>query len=111
MGLNDVPDVESSTRNHGSSYNFFPHIDKFVVGEVKKVGLTGPFQEAPWTDLVCAPLMSAAKKPDGRRAVFDATFGEKSLNKATPNEYLGQPCVYTFPKINDSEMWKKFFHV
>ena len=102
LGLNEVPDIESSTRNHGSSYNFYPYIDKFVIGEVTKVGLTGPFQEAPWTDLVCAPLMTAAKKPDGRRAVFDATYGERSLNKATPtDEYLGQPCVYTFPKIND----------
>lgn len=102
LGLQDAPDVETCTRNHGSSYGFFPYIDKFITGEIQKAGLTGPFSEAPWPDLTCAPLMSAPKKPDGRRAVYDATYGEKSLNKATPGEtYLGQPCVYTFPKIND----------
>lgn len=64
--------------------------------------------------------MTAPKKPDSRRAVFDATYEDKSLNNATPTDmYLGQPCVYTFPKINDfrmmilksgrdSYMWKRF---
>ena len=102
LGLQKKPEIVSCTRNHGSSYNFYPHIDKFVRGEIMKNGLTGPFLESPWVDLTCAPLMTAAKKPDGRRAVYDATFGEKSINNATPSDvYLGQPCVYTFPKIND----------
>lgn len=119
LGLKEIPEIESCTRNHGSSYNFYPYIDKFVVGEIQNAGLTGPFEEAPWVDLICAPLMTAPKKPDGRRAVFDATYGEKSINNATPTDmYLGQPCVYSFPKINDfrkmilrsgrdSYMWKR----
>ena len=46
--------------------------------------------------------MTAVKKPDGRRAVFDATFGEQSLNNSTPTEtYLNQPTCYDFPKIED----------
>ena len=122
LGLKEFPDIESCTRNHGSSYSFYPYIDKFIVGEILNAGLTGPFEEAPWVDLVCAPLMTAAKKPDGRRAVFDATYGEKSINNATPTDvYLGQPCVYSFPKINDfrmmilksgrdSYMWKRDLH-
>ena len=29
-------------------------------------------------------------------------FGDYSLNNSTPGDlYLGQPCVYTFPKIDD----------
>ena len=122
LGIRDLPEIETCTRNHGSSYGFYPYLDKFIVGEIQKAGLTGPFQEAPWPDLICAPLMSAPKKPDGRRAVYDATYGEKSLNNATPTDmYLGQPCVYTFPKINDfrlmilscgknSYMWKRDLH-
>ena len=102
LGLKELPEVETCSRNHGSSYSFFPYLDKFVSNEIQSAGLTGPFLEAPWPDLVCAPLMTAAKKPDGRRAVYDATYGDKSLNNATPSDvYLGQPCVYTFPKIND----------
>ena len=122
LGLQEDPELESCSRNHGSSYNFYPYIDKFIVGEIQKVGLTGPFQEAPWCDVTCAPLMTAAKKPDGRRAVFDATFGDKSLNNATPSAtYMGEPCVYTFPKINDFRLmilkcgrncflWKRDLH-
>ena len=122
LGLREFPEIESCTRNHGSSYSFYPYIDKFVAGELQNAGLTGPFGEAPWVDLTCAPLMTAPKKPDGRRAVFDATYGEKSLNNATPTDmYLGQPCVYTFPKINDyrmmilksgrdSYLWKRDLH-
>ena len=69
--------------------------------------------------MICAPLMTAVKKPSGRRAVYDATYGDRSLNNATPSDqYLGQPCVFSFPKINDfrllvlkcgqnSLMWKR----
>ena len=119
LGLMDQPELESCTRNHGSSYEYFSFIDTFIAGEIEKIGLTGPFTEAPWPDMLCTPLMTAVKKPSGRRAVFDATFGSKSLNNATPSDYyMDEPCVYTFPKINDfrlmvlkcgqgSFMWKR----
>ena len=46
--------------------------------------------------------MTTHKKPKDRRSVFDATFGDKSLNNATPSDlYMGQPAHYTFPKIED----------
>ena len=46
--------------------------------------------------------MTAHKKVKSRRTVFDATFGEKSLNNSTPSDYyMGLPCKYTFPKIQD----------
>ena len=47
-------------------------------------------------------MMTAPKKPQDRRPVFDATFGNKSLNNSTPSDfYLGLPTVYTYPKIED----------
>ena len=46
--------------------------------------------------------MTAVKKPAGRRAVFDATFGEYSLNNGTPTDaYLNEPFQYDFPRIED----------
>ena len=46
--------------------------------------------------------MTAVKKPSSRRAVFDASFGDFSLNGNTPSDlYLGQPVEYAFPKIED----------
>ena len=119
LGLQDLPDLQSSQRNHGSSYNFYPHVDKFVTDEVVNGGVTGPLQKSPWWHVMVSPMMTAPKKPDSRRTVFDASFGEKSLNNATPSDcYLGQPCVYTYPKIDDfrrmvlrcgenSFMWKR----
>ena len=102
LGLGELPALESSTRNHGSSYGFYTHVDKFVTEELINGGLAGPFQKAPWWDSVVSPLMTAPKKPDSRRTVFDATYGENSLNNATPSDcYLGQPCIYTFPKLED----------
>ena len=49
-----------------------------------------------------SPIMSAAKKPSSRRAVFDATFGPHSLNSATPSEeYLGETISYSYPRLED----------
>ena len=102
IGLDSTPDLKSSTRNHGSSYHWYKHVDKFICEEVKEGGMTGPFKLGPWWNMVVSPIMTAAKKPMSRRTVFDATFGEKSLNNSTPSDlYMGQPTHYTFPKIQD----------
>ena len=74
--------------------------------EIVKGGVTGPLQKLPWWNSITLPLMTAPKKPDSRRTVFDASFGEKSLNNATPSDYyLGQLCVYAHPKIDDFRGW------
>ena len=105
LGLNELPELKSSTRNHGSSYAFYNYVDKFIAEEINLGGLTGPFNKVPWWDTIISPLMTAPKKPSSRRTVYDASFGEYSLNNATPsNEYLGQPCVYTYPKVDDFRM-------
>lgn len=102
LGLQELPDLASSHRNHGSAYNFFPHVDKFVADEVVKGGVTGPLNKSPWWNTIVSPVMTAPKKPSSRRTVFDASFGDKSVNNSTPSDcYLGQPCVYTYPKIDD----------
>ena len=105
LGLNDLPDLESCNRNHGSAYAFYTHVDKFISEEIELEGIAGPYDKVPWWDTVISPLMTAPKKPSSRRTVFDATFGMKSLNNSTPSDfYLGQPCVYTYPKIDDFRM-------
>ena len=105
LGLTEEPTLESTLRNHGSSYQFYPWWDKFLVSEIgdgEKLGVSGPCGSAPFTNTIISPLMTAPKKPDERRPVFDASFGEFSLNNSTPSDtYLGQPVVYTYPKIED----------
>ena len=102
LGLTSLPDLECTTRNHGSAYMWYDHVDKFICTEVTEGGLSGPFRKAPWWNNVISPLMTAHKKVKSRRTVFDASFGEKSLNNSTPSDYyMGLPCKYTFPKIQD----------
>ena len=102
LGLSSLPDLECCTRNHGSAYMWYKHVDKFICTEVTEGGLTGPFRKAPWWNSIVSPMMTAHKKVKSRRTVFDATFGDKSLNNATPSDsYMGLPCKYTFPKIED----------
>ena len=119
IGLSDTPELDSCTRNHGSAYMWYKYVDKFVCTEVAEGGMTGPFSRAPWWQTIISPLMTAHKKIMSRRTVFDATFGERSLNNSTPSDqYMGLPCKYTFPKIEDykcmilkagrgSYMWKR----
>ena len=103
IGLsNPTPVLVSATSNHGSSYSFYPWIDKFLTTGLSKKYMAGPFHEQPFERVHLSPLMTAEKKPDGRRPVFDATYGEFSLNNGTPSDqYLGQPLDFTYPKIED----------
>ena len=115
LGLAELAELQSSSRNHGSVYGFYTHVDKFVAEEILNGGISGPFSKAPWWESIISTMMTALKKPDSRCAVY----GDKSLSNATPSDfYLGQPCVYTYPKIdhfmrmvpqcgNGSFLWKR----
>ena len=89
-------------KNHSSAYSFHSYIDKFINTEVEQVGLTGPFDNDPFEGIMLSPLMTAPKKPNGRRPVFDASFGFHSLNKNTPErEYHETQYEFSYPKIDD----------
>ena len=102
VGIDPEAELECQSRNHGSSYMWYSFVDKFLTKEVQECGVTGLYALSPWKDLVISPLMTANKKPLGRRTVFDATFGDISVNNATPGDrYLGEPTSYTYPKVED----------
>ena len=103
VGLgNPLPDLVPALTNHGSSYSFYTWIDKFLSSGLKNKYVAGPFAEQPFETIHLSPLMTAEKKPDGRRPVFDATFGNFSLNNGTPSDqYLGQDISFAYPKIED----------
>ena len=102
VGITPGQELECKSRNHGSSYMWYSYVDKFIAKEVTECGVTGPFSLSPWRDIVVSPLMTAHKKPRGRRTVFDATYGDLSVNNATPGDYYqGQPTTYTYPKVED----------
>ena len=104
LGLQESPKpaLVPSYRNHGSSYQYYKWIDEFIATGLGYCDMSGPMMESPFTQFNTSPLMTAVKKPNGRRAVFDATFGDHSLNNNTPSDhYLGMLIDYTYPKIED----------
>ena len=119
LGLQEDHVLQSSSRNHASAYADFRHVDKFLGKELEEGGLTGPFEAAPSPGTVVAPLMTAPKRPDSRRVVYDASFGTCSININTPKDsYLGSVPEYDFPSIDHWEelvvaagpaalMWKR----
>ena len=96
------PNLCSSLRNHGSALQYYTHIDKFIGKGLALGDTVGPFSSVPFNTVHISPLMTAPKKPSSRRAVFDATFGDSSLNNNTPcDQYMGQPISFSYPKIDD----------
>ena len=102
IGLAQEFDLKSSTKNHSSSYEYFRYIDEFFNKELSLSGITGPIESPPFPATLVSPLMTATKKPDSRRPVFDATYGDLSINNNTPEkEYLGETYSFTFPTVLD----------
>ena len=102
LGLSENPVLQSSLQNHGSSYQYFEFIDEFISSGLERCELTGPFKAPPFSWVHVSPLMTAPKKPASRRAVFDATFGDYSLNKNTIGDtYCDGPCIYDYPTVDD----------
>ena len=104
LGVDSGPDTKlvSARRNHGSAYTFYPWIDKFVREGVEKKYIAGPYNVQPFERIHISPMMTAPKRPDDRRPVFDATFGDHSLNNGTPtDQYMGEPISLVYPRIED----------
>ena len=120
LGLDEYqPTLVPALANHGSGYQYYTWLDKFFCEGLLKGGVTGPCGTVPFQPPMVSPLMTSIKKPSSRRAVFDASFGDYSLNNATPGEsYLGMKCIYTYPRVEDFQrmvikagrncyMWKR----
>ena len=102
LGLIDEYQLQPVLTNHSSSFDYFTHVDRFIHTELEKGGITGPFSSAPFDQIMTSPLMTSIKKPNSRRAVFDASFGDFSLNLNTPEKcYLNEEYEFSFPKLDD----------
>ena len=102
IGLSQVFFLEPLTSNHSSSYQYYSYVDKFIAKGISLAECTGPWQEAPIDPVMVSPMMTADKAPDSRRTVFDASYGDYSLNQNTPEkEYLGDDYHFKFPSVLD----------
>ena len=84
IGLTQVFFLEPLTKNHSSAYEYYSYVDSFIAKGISLAECTGPWPEAPIDPLMVSPLMTADKPPDSRRSVFDASYGDFSLNQNTP---------------------------
>ena len=101
IGTSVEPELEPSLKNHSSSYMYYSWLDKFCVKEITECGMAGPFGSVPFSAYHLSPMMTAIKRPNKRRCVFDASYG-MSLNKSTPKEfYLHEKTEYDFPSLDD----------
>ena len=119
LGLTNGYQLSTSVKNHSSSYMYYKHVDKFVDNEVHNCGMVSPFLSSPFSEVIVSPLMMAPKKPNSHRTVFDATFGEFSINNNTQRDsYMGILTEYDFPSVDSFEamvvaqgkgalMWKR----
>ena len=96
------PQLTSAVQNHGSAYQFYPWVDEFLSSSINRRYVAGPYNTQPFKTIHVSPLMTAVKKPSSRRVVFDATYGDNSLNNGTPPDlYMGQPVELVYPKIEE----------
>ena len=94
--------LEPALKNHKSSYSFFSYIDSFLQKELEKHGVAGPLPQPPFNPTMLSPMMTSPKNPGSRRPVFDASWGDWSLNENTPvKSYLGTDCDFSFPTVLD----------
>ena len=102
LGLQPNPVLESSLKNHSSSYQYYDFVDEFFRVGLERREVAGPCKVPPFPYVHVSPLMTAPKKPVSRRAVFDATFGTYSLNNNTPKDtFMDELCSYDFPTVDE----------
>ena len=102
VGLAQEFYLEPAVKNHSSSYQFYEWVDKFLAKGVRLKECTGPWSTPPVYPIMISPMMTADKDKNARRTVFDASFGDFSLNQNTPEkQYIGEEYAFTFPSVLD----------
>ena len=102
LGLAQEIFLDQSLKNHQSAFTYFSFVDALIVKELNQCGITGPFQTEPFAPTMISPMMTSPKNPGSRRPVFDASYGDWSINENTPQKsYLGGTYSFSFPTTLD----------
>ena len=102
LGLSEEIFLEPALKNHQSSYLYYTYVDKFIQKEVTQHGVSGPLSVPPFSPTMLSPIMTSPKNPSSRRPVFDASWGDWSINENTPTKsYLGGNYEFRFPSVLD----------
>ena len=102
LGLSEEIFLEPALKNHQSSYLYYTYVDKFIKKEITQHGISGPLSVPPFNPTMLSPMMTSSKNPSSRRPVFDASWGDWSINENTPiKSYMGGKYDFQFPSVLD----------
>jgi len=92
-------------KNHRGAVDFPKDIDKYLIKELKKGAVVGPFHENPFDHgIIISPLNTVPKKDSlERRVILDlSAAGGMAVNVfISKDEYLGEPMTLTYPRVDD----------
>ena len=69
LGLNENYNLKPCSKNHSSSYEFYTHIDSFILKEISFHGLTGPFYSSLFTHFMVLTPMTTPQKPNLQNSI------------------------------------------
>jgi hypothetical protein len=94
----------SAVVNHGSALNFPSEVDNYLSEEIKLGSILGPFEDSPFPDLHCSPLMTAPKDGNKRRIIVDLSFssaqGHSVNSTVSKNSYVGTHFDLKLPTVD-----------
>jgi hypothetical protein len=99
------PKEIATVTNHMGAVNFPSDIDKYLIKELQKSAIAGPFHVNPFSHgIVLSPLNSVPKREStDRRIILDlSSEGGSGVNSfVSKDEYLGQEVNLTYPRVDD----------
>lgn len=103
IGFSGEQEPVSALINHKGALAFESHVDEYLVEEVRRGAILGPFNDVPVQDQVTiSPLNTVPKGVADRRIIVDLSFPVgQSVNSGISREvYLGHEINLSFPSID-----------
>jgi hypothetical protein len=99
---NFLPNLAGS--NHGSAIKFPAEVDKYFSEEISLGSILGPFEDSPFPDLHCSPLMTAPKDGNKCRIIVDLSYSSTkgcSVNSTvSKHSYVGTHFGLKLPTVD-----------
>ena len=103
--LPTLEDSHTSSQNHKGGIDFQTDLNKYVIKELKKGAIMGPYDNIPFKSKIgISPLSTRPKKNSSEcRVILDLSFPEgHSVNDGIQKDYyLGMEAKLTFPRVDD----------
>jgi hypothetical protein len=90
--------------NHGSALQFPVEVQAYLDEEIKLGSILGPFEDPPFPDLHCSPLMTAPKDGNKRRIIVDLSYSSvqyQAVNTSiSKTSYVRTPFSLKLPTVD-----------